>query len=135
LTRWGVFLASALILSVPLRAQEPSGSLLKNPTFAGSGSNGTPEGWNPYPPGDGSTHILAPAPGGGLIFKDDDKNNGLGIEQWVPVKEGLNYTATADVSGNGGVSLMLIFAKEKPARPGDLSRPIGGGVEVWEACE
>jgi len=88
LTGWGVFLASALILSAPIRAQEPSGSLLKNPTFAGSSGNGTPEGWNPCPPGDGTARILAPAPGGGLIFKDDDKNNGLGIEQWAPVKEG-----------------------------------------------
>lgn len=119
-TCWGAFLASVLISSEPLSAQESPGLLLKNPTFADSDGNGTPDGWNPYPSGDGTTRILAPAPGGGLVFKDDDKNNGLGIEQWVPVQEGLTYTATADVSGNGGVSLMLIFAKEKPARPGDL---------------
>lgn len=120
LTCWGTCLASALILSAPLGAQESPGSLLKNPAFADSDGDGTPEGWNPYPPGDGSLRVLSPAPAGGLAFKDDDKNSGLGIEQWVPVQEGQTYTATADVTGNGGVSLMLIFAKEKPAKAGDL---------------
>ena len=118
--RLGVCLASALILSASLSAQETPESLLKNPSLADSDGDGTPESWVPYPPGDGTTRILAPAPGGGLVFKDDDKTNGLGIEQWVQVQEGLSYTATADVAGNGAVSLMLIFAKEKPARAGDL---------------
>lgn len=120
LTRWGAFLASALILSAPLGAQESPESPLKNPAFADTDADGTPEGWNPYPPGDGSLRVLSPAPGGGLVFKDDDKNNGLGIEQWMQVQEGISYTATADVTGNGAVSLMLIFAKVKPAKAGDL---------------
>lgn len=40
----------------------------------------------------------------------------------MPVQEGLRYTASADVTGNGGVSLTLIFAREKPARAGDLNQ-------------
>ena len=98
----------------------PEGNLLKNPAFADTDGDGTPDGWNPYPPGNGASLVLAAAPGGGLIFKDDDKNNGLGIEQWVSVQEGLRYTASANVSGTGGVSLTLIFAGQKPNRPGDL---------------
>jgi hypothetical protein len=98
----------------------PEGNIIKNPSFADTDGDGTPDGWNPYPPGDGSSRILAAAPGGGLTFKDDDKNNGLGLEQWVPVQEGLLYTANATVSGNGSVSLTLIFAPSIPNRPGDL---------------
>jgi hypothetical protein len=100
----------------------PEGNLLKNPTFADADGDTTPDNWNPYPPGDGSSRILAPAPGGGLIFKDNDKGNGLGLEQWVPVQEGLLYTANATVSGNGSVSLVMIFAPEIPNRPGDLKK-------------
>jgi len=114
---------SAVIPAGPV----PEGNLLQNPTFADSDGDGTPEGWNPYPPGDGTTRILAPAPGGGLIFKDGDKNNGLGIEQWVPAQEGVRYTASADLVGSGGFNLTLIFAKEKPARAGDL-----GSVQLSE---
>lgn len=97
----------------------PAGNLLKNPVFADSDGDGTPDGWSPYPPGNGDTLVLAPAPGGGLVFKDNDKNNGLGLEQWVPVQEGLRYTASADSTGTG-VSLNLIFAPRKPNKPGDL---------------
>lgn len=97
----------------------PAGNLLKNPVFADADSDGTPDGWNPYPPGNGDTLVLASAPGGGLVFKDNDKNNGLGLEQWVPVQEGLRYLATADATGTG-VSLNVIFAPKKPNKPGDL---------------
>lgn len=102
----------------------PVGNLLKNTAFADADGDGTPDGWNPYPPGNGSTLVLASKPGGGLVFKDDDKNNGLGIEQWVPVQEGLLYTAsaTADAAGSGGISLTLIFAPNIPNRPGDLGK-------------
>ena len=98
----------------------PEGNLLVNPAFADADGDGTPDGWNPYPPGDGASRILAAAPGGGLVFKDDDKNNGLGMEQWVQVQEGVNYTASTTLSGTGGVTLMMIFSGEKPQRPGDL---------------
>ncbi len=98
----------------------PQGNLLKNSTFADSDGDGTPDGWNPYPPGNGDTLVLAPAPGGGLTFKDNDKNNGLGLEQWVPVQEGLRYTASAEATGTEGVSINLIFAPKKPNKPGDL---------------
>lgn len=99
----------------------PQGNLLKNPSFAFSApASGLPDNWSGYPPGDGSSRLLAPAPSGGLIFKDDDKNNGLGVEQWLPAQAGLNYTATADVTGNGGVSLGIVFVSQKPARVSDL---------------
>ena len=98
----------------PVFAQ--TGSAIRNPTFTDADGDGTPDGWNPYPPGNGDTLVLAAAPGGGLIFKDNDKNAGLGMEQWVAVTEGLVYTATAEVTGTGAVSLTLIFAKEKPQR-------------------
>jgi hypothetical protein len=98
----------------------PEGNLLQNPTFADSNGDTIPEEWSFYPPGDGASRILAAAPGGGLIFKDGDKNNGLGVEQWVPAQEGIRYTASADLVGSGGFNLTLIFAKEKPARAGDL---------------
>ncbi|AHF94417.1 hypothetical protein OPIT5_15010 [Opitutaceae bacterium TAV5] len=113
--------AAAPAVSAP-SGPVPQGNLLKNPVFADADGDGTPDGWNPYPPGNGDTLVLAPAPGGGLVFKDNDKNNGLGIEQWVPVQEGLNYTASAEVAGNGGVSLVLIFAPSIPNRPGDLKK-------------
>jgi len=100
-------------------ASAPGGNLLQNPTFADSG-DGTPADWTAYPPGDGASRVLAPAPQGGLVFKDNDKGNGLGMEQWIDVQEGLTYTASATVSGNGSVSLMMIFTKEKPRRAGDL---------------
>lgn len=111
--------------AVPAQAAPPSGpvpqgNLLKNPVFADADRDGTPDDWKPYPPGNGDTLVLATAPDGGLVFKDNDKNNGLGLEQWVSVEAGLNYTATAEVSGNGGVSLMLIFAPKIPNKPGDL---------------
>ncbi|CAM3088050.1 polysaccharide lyase [Rariglobus hedericola] len=98
----------------------PAGNLLKNATFTDADGDRTPDGWNPYPPGNGDTLVLAPAPGGGLVFKDNDKNAGLGLEQWVPVQEGLRYTASATVSGSGGVGLNLIFAPKIPNKPGDL---------------
>ncbi|MDF3055820.1 MAG: hypothetical protein K0R17_35 [Rariglobus sp.] len=107
---------SAIIPAGPV----PAGNLLQNPSFADADGDGAPDSWNPYPPGDGSTRVLATAPGGGLVFKDNDKDNGLGLEQWVPVQEGLRYAASANVSGNGGIGLTLIFSKEKPNRPGDL---------------
>lgn len=102
----------------------PEGNLLKNTAFADADGDGTPDGWNPYPPGNGDTLVLASNPGGGLVFKDNDKNNGLGLEQWVPVQEGFLYTAsaTAAPSGSGGVSLALIFAPQIPNRPGDLRK-------------
>jgi hypothetical protein len=100
----------------------PEGNILKNPSFADADGDGTPDGWNPYPPGNGDTLMLAANPGGGLIFKDNDKGNGLGLEQWVPVQEGLLYTANATVSGNGAVSLTVIFAPSIPNRPGDLRK-------------
>jgi hypothetical protein len=98
----------------------PEGNLLKNPSFADADTDGTPDDWNPYPPGDGQVRILASAPGGGLVFKDNDKDNGLGLEQWVPVQEGLRYAASATVSGNGGLTLSLFFTPNIPNRPGDL---------------
>ncbi|HSI83948.1 MAG TPA: polysaccharide lyase [Candidatus Methylacidiphilales bacterium] len=88
--------------------------------FADADGDGKPDGWNPYPPGEGELRVLALAPGGGLAFKDNDKNSGLGIERWIEVKEGMNYTASAAVTGTGAVTMSLIFAKEKPQRPGDL---------------
>jgi hypothetical protein len=97
----------------------PAGNLLKNPSFADADTDGTPDDWKPYPPGNGDTLVLASSPAG-LVFKDNDKNNGLGLEQWVPVTEGLRYTASATVSGNGGVGLTLIFAPKIPNKPGDL---------------
>lgn len=105
----------------------PEGNLLQNPTFADSDGDTMPEGWSAYPPGNGDSRILATAPAGGLIFKDGDKNSGLGIEQWVPAQEGVRYTASADLIGSGGFNLTLIFAKEKPARAGDL-----GAVQLSE---
>ncbi|MFA6960884.1 MAG: polysaccharide lyase [Opitutaceae bacterium] len=100
----------------------PEGNILKNPSFADADGDGTPDSWNPYPPGNGDTLVLAANPGGGLVFKDNDKGNGLGLEQWAPVQEGLLYTASANVSGNGAVSLTLIFAPSIPNRPGDLKK-------------
>lgn len=98
----------------------PQGNLLKNPSFTDADGDGTPDDWKPYPPGNGGTLVLSSAPGGGLVFKDNDKNSGLGLEQWVPVHEGLRYTASATVSGTGGVGLTLIFAPKIPNKPGDL---------------
>ena len=97
----------------------PAGNLLKNPSFADADTDGTPDDWKPYPPGNGDTLVLASSPAG-LVFKDNDKANGLGLEQWVPVQEGLRYTASATVSGTGGVGLTLIFAPKIPNKPGDL---------------
>jgi len=111
--------AAAPVAAAPT-GPAPEGNLLKNPVFADADTDGTPDDWKPYPPGNGDMLVLASAPGGGLVFKDNDKNNGLGLEQWVPVQEGLRYTASATVSGNGGVSLMLIFAPKIPNKPGDL---------------
>jgi hypothetical protein len=113
----------------------PQGNLLSNPAFSfSSPASGLPDDWSGYPPGDGSARILAPAAGGGLVFKDTDKNNGLGVEQWLPAQEGVNYTATADIIGEGGVSLGIIFAKEKPARMSDLKNvQIGEKITRAEA--
>lgn len=100
----------------------PQGNLLKNPTFTDSDTDGMPDDWNLFPSGDGSLRKVASSPGGGLFFTDQDKNNGLGLEQWVPVQAGLRYTASASATGSGAVSLALIFAAEKPARVGDLEK-------------
>ena len=116
--RRGLLLASLCLGATALVAQ--TATSVKNPTFADADGDGTPDGWNPYPPANGDTLVLAPAPGGGLIFKDNDKNNGLGLEQWIPVQEGQRYTASAEATGTGGISLTLIFAPKKPNKPGDL---------------
>lgn len=118
--RRGLLLATLCLGATALAAQEAS--LLKNPTFADTDGDGDPDGWKAYPPGNGDTLVLASKPGGGLVFKDNDKNNGLGLEQWVPVQEGVRYTASAAVSGTGAVNLNLIFAPSVPNRPGDLSK-------------
>jgi hypothetical protein len=118
--------ASASVPSAPVAVAPtgpvPQGNLLENPVFTDGDGDGMPDGWNPYPPGDGDMRVLASAPGGGVIFKDNDKNNGLGLEQWVPVEEGFVYTAAASVSGNGAVNINLIFASAIPNRPGDLDK-------------
>ncbi len=118
--RRGLLLATLCIGATALVAQDAS--LLKNPSFADADGDGDPDGWKAYPPGNGDTLVLASKPGGGLVFKDNDKNNGLGLEQWVPVKEGFRYTASAAVTGTGAVNLNLIFAPSVPNRPGDLSK-------------
>lgn len=113
-----MLLATLCLGATALVAQ--TASSVKNPTFADADGDGTPDGWNPYPPANGDTLVLAPSPGGGLVFKDNDKTNGLGLEQWIPVQEGLRYTASAEATGTGGISLTLIFSPRKPNKPGDL---------------
>lgn len=115
-----LLLATLCLGATALVAQ--TANLVKNPTFLDADGDGDPDGWKAYPPGNGDTLVLAPKPGGGLVFKDNDKNNGLGLEQWIAVQEGYRYTAAATVSGNGAVNLNLIFAPNVPNRPGDLGK-------------
>lgn len=122
----------ASIAAAPAAAPRPAasggpavpvaGNLLQNPTFADNDGDRTPDAWEPFPAPKGDLQALSTVSGGGLLFKDSDKNNGLGLEQWVQVQPGLRYEAAVPAVASGGVRLSLTFVSEKPVKAGDIGK-------------
>src|SRR6266480_2047551 len=71
---------------------------VKNPNFSGSG---VPDGWQAYPPADGTSTKIEAQPSGGTKMEVVTKGPGLGLAQWIPVSAGNNYTATVETEGTG----------------------------------
>lgn len=113
---------------------DPVAVPVQNPAFADSTGDGMPDGWSAYPNGAG----LSVAAEGGVWIKDDSTSKGLGIAQWVPVVEGMRYTVTAELAGEGGLFVYMNFLEEKPAQAKNIDRMTlkekrkwskGGGAE------
>jgi hypothetical protein len=116
-----VALAGVLLFSGSLAAQESPVSLV-NPEFSQDGdSDGVPDGWKTYPPGNGDSSRIGMDPAGGVLVKDLDAAGGAGLLQWIPVTAGRKYRVAAQFTGKGGCFLYLIFAPGIPAKAEQLT--------------
>lgn len=101
-------------------SQVSSDELLKNADFKILDTDGLPIDWEIYPDAnDLGTKVSMTETGIHLV--DTDKKKGVGLSQWVPVEAGRRYIATADVDGEQGLFLYLIYADRKPQRWSDYS--------------
>ncbi len=100
-------------------ASSPAGSTgpIQNPIFKDVSGDGQPDAWEAYPGGDG----LSVAAEGGVWIKDASTSKGLGIVQWVPVVEGMRYTLSLDLAGEGGLFAYMNFLEKKPAQAKRIS--------------
>lgn len=101
---------------------------VKNPQFTGSGF---PDSWKPYPPPNGTTHIVQVQPSGGTRLAVTEKGPGLGLAQWIPVTPGNKYDVTLDTEGTGGFLLCLTFVPKIPTKMEQVSKTKLAEQHVW----
>ncbi len=99
-------------------------------TFIDEDTDGIPDGWSAYPPGNGSSSSIAVV-ADGVYLKDADANGGLGIIKWMPVTAGKDYEAVVTPVGSGGGFLYMTFAQKIPVKASDLNRIKLGETRQW----
>ena len=83
---------------------------VRNPDFSEANQSGIPEGWRPFPSGEG----LQTLPNGGVRIMDASPTKGLGLGQFIPAIPGTTYTLATEVEGDGGLFSYLSFVSEIP---------------------
>ncbi|WP_309399727.1 polysaccharide lyase [Cerasicoccus maritimus] len=120
-------LLTSLLIGLASSSPAVAQNLIENPSFANTGANGLPTGWEAYPGGPG----LKVLPDGGLQVNDDSKSKGLGAIQWLPAQAGATYTLTADFTGEGGLFVYLTFTSSKPAKASNVGSVTLGEKRQW----
>lgn len=98
-------------LLLPIACVAASGEI-QNPELRDADQNGLPDGWQPFPGGEG----LQALPDGGVRINDSSESKGLGLGQFVPVTPGATYTVTAELEGEGGLFTYMNFVSEVPGQ-------------------
>jgi hypothetical protein len=116
--------------AVPAQAQAapvldvPAGSsnLLANAHFKDANADGQPDDWKSYPGANGTSREISMSAEGNATIKDEDKEGGVGLAQWVDVTPGAKYEAGVSLGGQGGLFLYLLFAPEIPSKDGLIEK-------------